>query len=383
MTDRRRGAEAAEIMLLFADETGLSSDRAPRRYLWTDAFAVCNFLELHEETGERRFLDLAVRLVRQVHEVLGRHREDDPRTGWLSGLSGEEAERHPTLGGLRIGKPLPERTPHESPDDPVEWDRDGQYYHYLTKWLHALSRTGQVTGNADYVRWAFELAKTMHARFVHPSPGGGGPYLVWKMSIDLTRPLVASMGQHDPLDGLITYAELEAGAPEAPAWADLHGEIAELTRMCERGRWATADPLGAGSLLADTYRVAQLMTRGQRRAALFETLLRDSASSVVATRATRFFDGPAERRLAFRELGLAIGLRAIGSLSELVSSTAEFTRWRPAVEDLRHHQPLADDLVAYWRVPHHRRATSWTDHVDINRVMLATSLAPEAFLGIG
>lgn len=38
---------AEKIMLEFAYETGLSSNLKPRRYLWTDALAVCNFLELH------------------------------------------------------------------------------------------------------------------------------------------------------------------------------------------------------------------------------------------------------------------------------------------------------------------------------------------------
>jgi hypothetical protein len=32
------------------------------------------------------------------------------------------------------------------------------------------------------------------------------------MSIDLSRPQVPSMGQHDPLDGYVTCAQLEAGA---------------------------------------------------------------------------------------------------------------------------------------------------------------------------
>ena len=58
------------IMLEFADATGLSDkSREPRRYLWTDAFAVCNYLELYRETGEQTFLDLALKLVDQVHNV--------------------------------------------------------------------------------------------------------------------------------------------------------------------------------------------------------------------------------------------------------------------------------------------------------------------------
>ena len=100
---------ARHLMDEFAEATGLADGRQARRYLWTDAFAVCNFLGLHRQTGEGRYLDLALRLVDQVHHVLGRHRPDDPRQGWIGGRAEDEGERHPTRGGLRIGKPLPER----------------------------------------------------------------------------------------------------------------------------------------------------------------------------------------------------------------------------------------------------------------------------------
>ena len=97
-------------MTEFADLTGLSSaGKAPRRYLWTDAFAVCNFLELYRQTGDEKYKDLALRLVDQVHNILGRHREDDPRTGWISGLDEQEGKMHPTIGGLEDRKEI-ERT---------------------------------------------------------------------------------------------------------------------------------------------------------------------------------------------------------------------------------------------------------------------------------
>jgi hypothetical protein len=79
--------------------------------LWTDAFAVCNFLDLARLTGEGSYADLALRLVDRVHHVLGRHRADDARTGWISGLGEQEGASHPTRGGLRIGKVRPERRP--------------------------------------------------------------------------------------------------------------------------------------------------------------------------------------------------------------------------------------------------------------------------------
>ena len=97
-------------MTEFARLTGLSpATSVPRRYLWTDAFAVCNFLGLYQERGDEEFKDLALQLVEQVHRVLGRHRHDDTRSGWISGLDEENARLHPTLGGLRIGKALNER----------------------------------------------------------------------------------------------------------------------------------------------------------------------------------------------------------------------------------------------------------------------------------
>ncbi|MBW2245548.1 MAG: hypothetical protein JRH01_26620, partial [Deltaproteobacteria bacterium] len=148
--------DARRIMLDFADRTGLlSSESPPVRYLWTDAFAVCNFLGLFVEHGDEEALQLARRLVDQTHHVLGRHRPDDLRRGWISGLPEEQGEDHPTSGGLRIGKPLPERGPGDATPD---WDCDGQYFHYLTRWMHALNQMARVTGDATYHRWAFELA---------------------------------------------------------------------------------------------------------------------------------------------------------------------------------------------------------------------------------
>jgi hypothetical protein len=198
-----------EIMMEFARETGFSPARKfPRRYLWTDAFGVCNFLGSYDQTGQKTFLDLALRLVDQVHQTLGRHREDDSRRGWISGLGEQEGEGHPTRGGLRIGKGLNERGPRDPYDESLEWDMDGQYYHYLTKWMHALHRASGATGDLTYHAWAIELAKTAHAKFVYTSSPGRPKRMYWKMSIDLSRPLVPSMGHHDPLDGFVTYSEL-------------------------------------------------------------------------------------------------------------------------------------------------------------------------------
>src|SRR5271169_3710717 len=143
----------------FAAMSGLSpASEAQRRYLWTDAFAACNFLALYKETHNEVFKELSLRLVDQVHAVLGQHRSDDVRKGWISGLDRKEGKLHPTIGGLRIGKELMERAPNDPFNERLEWDRDGQYYHYLTKWMRALNRVAAATGDPRYWRWAAELA---------------------------------------------------------------------------------------------------------------------------------------------------------------------------------------------------------------------------------
>ena len=52
MDDKTSIQIARDIMMDFARSTGLEPPgKYPRRYLWTDAFAVCNFLELWRRTG--------------------------------------------------------------------------------------------------------------------------------------------------------------------------------------------------------------------------------------------------------------------------------------------------------------------------------------------
>jgi len=60
---------APSLMMSFAERTGLTTDRRPRHYLWTDAFAVCNFLGLERAIGDRQYRDLAVRGRRRAPSV--------------------------------------------------------------------------------------------------------------------------------------------------------------------------------------------------------------------------------------------------------------------------------------------------------------------------
>jgi hypothetical protein len=151
MTPDEAFRTSARLMSEFATRTGLSAPARPQeRDLWTDAFAVCNFLELFRRSRDESYLRHATQLIDQVHRVLGRYRDDDTRRGWISGLDEEAGCRHPTAGGLRIGKPLKEREADEPFDERLEWDRDGQYFHYLTKWMHALCQAAFVTRDSAF-----------------------------------------------------------------------------------------------------------------------------------------------------------------------------------------------------------------------------------------
>ena len=377
------------IMSDFADSTGLSNDSPePRRYLWTDAFAVCNYLELYHQTGDAEDLQLALNLVDQVHSTLGKHHKDSEHSGWLSGLDEIQACLHPTIAGLRIGKQLNERQSDEVYDDQLEWDRDGQYFHYLTKWMLALNRVSQVTGKSIYNQWALELARAAHAAFTYTPVSGGAKRMYWKMSIDLSRAQVPSMGQHDPLDGLITFQQLETTAnsfPETPAGLSLKTEIEELEVMCAGGNWATEDPLGIGGLLTDAYRLVQLIeTDHLHEMSRLESLLHDIEISLQAFVSNNQLNLPAEYRLAFRELGLAIGLQAIGRMQKTIEQHPEnFTntdQLKTRLSLLSRFHIINEFIENFWLQPEHRSVDSWLEHVDINNVMLATCMAPGGYL---
>jgi hypothetical protein len=381
--------EAITLMNSFALRTGLASSQPPRRYLWTDAFAVCNYLGLARSSGNQSFTERALQLISQVHHTLGRHRDDDPRSGWISGLGEPEAEQHPTRGGLRIGKGLPERGPREAFDEQLEWDRDGQYFHYLTRWMHALDQATRTTKQPRFNAWARELAETAFDAFTYsPAHAAQSRRMHWKMSIDLTRVLVPSMGQHDPLDGYISNLQLRVTADALPppvAGPGLDDETGQYATMLRRSELATADPLGLGGLLVDAYRLQQLMQQGAQA----DTELLNQLLDAAQTGLPHYVRGgelqlPARYRLAFRELGLAIGLHAVERMHQAAEHTGNHSVATPLLrtqlQALMQYLPLRDEIEKFWRDPEQQRAATWIEHQDINEVMLATSLAPDGFL---
>jgi hypothetical protein len=367
----------------FAAVTGLHPPReSPRRYLWTDAFAVWNLLGLHEATGDEAWRTRAQELVTQVHETLGRFRSDDPDAARRGKPLSGSAE-HPTAAGLRIGKGLPERREGEAFDERLEWDRDGQYYHYLTKWMHALTTMTGVTNDDRYAFWAQELARGIHPGFVHGR--GNSRSIYWKMSIDLSRPLVPAIGHHDPLDGFITLKQL-AVILAPPRGLDLDPEIDVLRKMLVGRDWATNDPLGLGGILCDAYRLLQLLdkTGDATLRPLFVELLGAAARGLDSYAAMHNSHEAAAYRLPFREFGLSIGLQAAEATADsLRGHEAEFgPDSSRLIEMIARHQPIAADIHEFWGQPENQAASTWIEHGDINAVMWATTLLPHGFLDL-
>jgi hypothetical protein len=366
-------ADAIRIMSGFAERTGLTSDAGPKRYLWTDAFALCNWLDLYRDSRDERYRDLAATLIEQVHLVLGRHRPDDGRTGWLSGLPAEEGALHPTAGGLRIGKPLPERRTGEPFDDRLEWERDGQYFHYLTKWIDALVRAAAILDVPHYRAQAGELAKAVFGPFLLTSPSGRPVGLSWKMSIDLLRPLVAGSNPHDALDGYVTFRFVEeiGGGSSAP---QLSNEIDVLRQLCSDVPWGTSDPLGIGGLLLDAFRLAILPDVRASDKQLLGSIIFGAEAGVQQFLRSGAMQGQPAMRLAFRELGLAIGLQTLPAISDAANRLGMMTGSIAAsLGSLLSFGKVARAIVNFWSELQNQSDSTWQDHRDINEVMLVAA----------
>ncbi|KAK7965099.1 hypothetical protein PG988_010103 [Apiospora saccharicola] len=321
------------------------------RYLWTDAFGVVNLVSLHYATGEERYLEAAARLVQAVHDTLGRTRDGSSR---LPGASDAE----PLKGGLRIGK-VDEAGP----------DGDGQYHHYLTLWMFALSCLAVASEDTRYNYLATQLAEAIHPRFVvQKNDGIEEPMLsmVWKISNDMSRPLSRSKGHLDDVTGYVIFERLDSVARRFGQQKDEHpflrAEIERYWSMMTRSRplQSSADMLDLGMSLW----IAQFHSRRGDGADLLRELGTHGNSIArrifveQKNRPYSLLQKSAGRRLAFRELGACLGIKCYAKDdADLVAS--------------------ADTLVEFWE--DHVDESTPEDLMAITQVMLAAALIPGAF----
>jgi len=205
------------------------------------------------------------------------------------------------------------------------------------------------------------------------------------MDISLERVLVPTQGLHDPLDALVTYFELSAGSKRRSEHK-LTREIQETRAMVAVSPLQTRDELGVGALLTSLYRLSLGIKHSNdhhQEGIILARLIATSNTSLHAYMGINRLEETANSRLAFRELGLAIGLKAleltsnlqIGERNQLNDGTKD------AFEQLLEYLPIQSRIVNFWSQAKNRTCRSWTDHADINTVMLATALSPLGYLG--
>ncbi|KAI1485290.1 hypothetical protein F5X96DRAFT_682929 [Biscogniauxia mediterranea] len=333
------------------------------RYLWTDAFGVVNFVTLAREKGpgpsRAHYLGLAERLASTVHEVLGRERDADPSSSpsypvpaRLPGATDEE----PLAGGLRIGKAAASGS-----------DGDGQYHHYLTLWMFALSRLALATGRARWNALAAQLARAALPRFfvtARPSSfSPAGESLVWKMAPDLRSVLVHGKGHLDDLDGLVVCRALQAAARRLGCDDDaeaLEPLVARYRRMVDREppKAPSGDPLdlGMGLWICHLDRDAPWSRR------LAAQGLRLARARFLAACAAPLTEASRRRRLAFREFGACLGIKCYGAEEESLVAGVE-------------------EVLAVWegKLTGAEGGADDEDLRPINLVMYAAALIPGAF----
>jgi hypothetical protein len=202
------------------------------------------------------------------------------------------------------------------------------------------------------------------------------------MSIDLSRPLVPSMGHHDALDGFITCAQLRATVSPSPDGSEgpsLEWTQAGFGAMVDMAGLVTEDPLGLGGLLMAACRFEQV-DGGPTHEALLGALLVSALEGVEHYARQNDLRRAASQRIAFRELGLAIGLQAIELMDERTRDRVELNT---LIEGIKPYAPVGSAIESCWRARHNQETSSWLAHRDINEVMLATRLAPEGYLLLG
>ena len=333
-----------------ADEAGLCADGIQRRYLWTDAFGVLAYTSIADRykaasgknggdgnelyaSKEIQYRKAANVLVDVVHNCLG-----SPRSSKAMDAMAKDPSSPTGHVGLRIGKV----TTRQVTDYGMSYD--GQYWHYIDKWLLALARSGHVE---DGIR----IAKSCFPAFFDAEGGG----IRWKLSVDATAPssLQWARANDDTLNALIVFSILESQRTSSmPSLAD---EIQLLTTALNGYRLTrvTDDPLGWGlEALYD-----QFLSGHPRRRALA------SLSSTALH--------PSHLQLPFRLYGAIIGARTAAAgkdYGELAPSSVVDA----LVERSMEHEDRAAAAAA--------RGTN-EEHSSINRVMLAMCMLCPGALG--
>eukprot|EP00957_Ditylum_brightwellii_P084003 6385233-Ditylum_brightwellii.AAC.1 len=209
---------------------------------------------------------------------------------------------------------------------------DGQYWHYVDKWLLALARAERVD---DGIR----IAKSCFPYFFDKgdSGTGRGGGIRWKLSIDATAPppLQRAHVSDDTIDALIVFSILESQRKDdTPSLAD---EIQMLKEaLIGYKPHVTDDPLGWG--LQAMY--DQFIDGHPRQRSL--ALIQSSALH------------PSHLSLPFRLYGAMIGARVAGkdvlapheTVERLIHMSLEFEAQTAAAKEREEHSSINRVMLA-------------------------------------
>lgn len=302
------------------------------RYLWTDAFGAVNLVTMAVETSSEKYMTLAKRLVKTVHDVLGRTRDGTAR---LDRATDEE----PLGGGLRIGK-----TSESGPDC------DGQYHHYLTLWMFALNRLSVAAKDPAYNNLAIQLARAIHPHFF-AEHARGEMHMVWKISTDMKTVLVQSQGNLDAATGFIIFKLLQDTAEKQGRGKGLlEKEVDDYAIMGRKQEThLSGDPLdlGMGLWVSHIYPDESWSSEFRGRALALAGRLIPKDSSTL--------NRPVAKRLAFREFGACLGISCCDSrppeLQAEVEAVLDFWENHVARGFEEELQPISQVMYAAARNP--------------------------------
>jgi hypothetical protein len=220
---------------------------------------------------------------------------------------------------------------------------DGQYFHYIDKWLLALART-------NHIEDGLRIAKSIFPYFFEENRSGSGG-IRWKLSVNARPPraLPPTFGPNDDtLNALIVFSMLESQRQhndQCMPNLSLSSEIEKLQDSLQNYRpRATDDPLGWGlEAIFDQF------VLGHPRM----NQLRNLASAAL---------DPSHISLPFRLYGALIGATVS---SEVLVSPEELEQLRQFCIQHQFRQ-MEKTMTSDGR--YHE------DHAAINRVMLAVAL---------
>ena len=69
-------------------------------------------------------------------------------------------------------------------------------------------------------------------------------------------------------------------------------------------------------------------------------------------------------------------------VEEHAESFGDAAALRSRIDSLLRFGPVAEAIEDFWLDPQNTEGPTWTEHREINMVMLAASLSPDGYLGI-